>query len=130
MIWEVEMPDEQPGMQTPINMTNHAYWNLSGDFKQRSIADHTLQINASKMLEFNDVQIPSGEIISVVDTPFDFNNFEVIADKNRLSGAIDGGGRPGIDHAFVVTADPDKCSTMTKVATLRCGSRKMDVITT
>ena len=32
---------------------------------------------------------------------------ERVADKERLTGAIDGGGKPGIDNAFVVRADQD-----------------------
>ena len=60
MIWEARMPDEQEGMRTPINITNHTYWNLSGDFKHKTIADHSLQINSHQILEFNDVQIPTG----------------------------------------------------------------------
>ena len=48
--------------------------------------------------------IPTGEIQPVADTPFDFTGegFQTIGDKERLTGAIDGGGKPGIDHAFLV----------------------------
>ena len=37
-------------------------------------------------------------------TPFDFTGegFKTIGDNERLTGAIDGGGKPGIDHAFLV----------------------------
>ena len=39
----------------------------------------------------------------VAETPFDFvGEFSTIGDKERLTGAIDGGGMPGIDHAFLV----------------------------
>jgi len=52
MKWEATMQDEQ-GTSTPINLCNHAYWNLSGDFKEANIGDHELFINSSQVLEFN-----------------------------------------------------------------------------
>ena len=52
MKWEASMQDDE-GTETPINLTNHAYWNLSGDFKELTIGDHELELNASKVLEFD-----------------------------------------------------------------------------
>ena len=37
-------------MPTPINLTNHAYWNLSGDFRQATVANHKMMLNSSKYL--------------------------------------------------------------------------------
>lgn len=111
-------------------MTNHTYWNLSGDFKHKSVANHTLQINSSQLLAFNDVQTPTGQILPVVKTPFDFNQASKIGSENRLTGAIDGGGKPGIDHAYVVSDDPDKSSNMKEVACLECSGRTMTIYTT
>lgn len=45
MKWEATMEDQE-GVETPINLTNHTYWNLSGDFKDSTIANHTLQLNS------------------------------------------------------------------------------------
>jgi len=121
MKWKASMQG-QDGLQTPINLCNHAYWNLSGDFKERSIADHQLCLNASRVLEFGQgdyVQIPTGTLTNVEGTPFDFTTKSRIGDKERLTGAIDGGGQPGIDHAFCIDgADPDCMNKMHKVATL------------
>ena len=90
------------GKSTPINMTNHAYWNLSGDFKDATIAAHTMKMNCSNMLEMDAGSIPTGEIRAVQGTPFDFTGeFSAFGDRDRLTGAIDAGGKPGIDHAFV-----------------------------
>jgi len=41
------------GLITPINLVNHAYWNLSGDFKQSTIADHDLRLNCDKVVELD-----------------------------------------------------------------------------
>ena len=84
-------------------MTNHAYWNLSGDFSDSTIGDHQLTLNCPTYLPMSSELIPTGEIAAVQDTPFDFTaEGPTIASGDRLTGAIDGGGEPGIDHAFVV----------------------------
>jgi hypothetical protein len=38
----------------------------------------------------------------VKDTPFDFVIAQPVGDLKRLDGAIDGGGKPGIDHAYIM----------------------------
>ena len=63
MIWQAEMADENA--QTPINLTNHAYWNLSGDFSDSTIASHKLKLNCSNVLPMSPASIPSGEILAV-----------------------------------------------------------------
>lgn len=78
--------------------------------------------------------IPTGEIQSVSGTPFDFvSDFAVIGDQERLAGAIDGGGRPGIDHAFLVDREGGIDSTaFTEAGCLRheASGRQMRVFTT
>lgn len=56
---------------TVINLTNHSYFNLSGDFSQ-TVLDHDLQVNAPFYIPVVDGSIPTGEILSVKGTPFDF----------------------------------------------------------
>ena len=56
--------------RTVINMTNHTYWNMSGDFKTK-IYPLLLQVNADTYLPVVDM-IPTGERASVEGTPFDF----------------------------------------------------------
>ncbi len=110
---------DQAGMETPINLCNHAYWNLSGDFADMTIENHTLQLEANRVLEFDKYQIPTGVIQDVKDTVFDFTTESRIGDQERLTGAIDGGGKPGIDHAFLVNeANPNLKDKMYEVATL------------
>lgn len=62
---------------TPINLTNHAYFNLSGDFN-KPILDEVVQIHAEKFTPVNDKLIPTGELRPVAGTPFDFRKPMVI----------------------------------------------------
>ncbi|MDM8160091.1 aldose epimerase family protein [Labilibaculum sp. K2S] len=55
---------------TPVNLTQHAYFNLSDNFE--SILDHQLQIDTEFILETDDLLIPSGKIYNIKNTLFDF----------------------------------------------------------
>lgn len=81
----------------PVNMTSHAYWNLSGKFDQTA-ADHVLQINADHWLPVDDKLIPLSEIRDVADTGYDFRSPARISD--RLPHASQ-----GFDHNFCLTGD-------------------------
>lgn len=54
MTWKAELTGGIRDMPTPINLTNHAYWNISGDFKQKTIAEHRLQMNCAKYIPLDD----------------------------------------------------------------------------
>ena len=60
---------------TPVNLTQHAYFNLSGDFKNTDISSYAVMINADAITEITDDCIPTGVIKSVEGTDFDFRKF-------------------------------------------------------
>lgn len=64
---------------TVVNLTNHSYFNLSGDNK-RNILGQKLYINSKKICELDENLIPTGKFIDVEETPFDFNELKVIGE--------------------------------------------------
>jgi aldose 1-epimerase len=65
---------------THVNLTNHSYWNLSKNKKDK-IFDHHLAINSKKYLETNRYLIPTGRIKNVGKKKYDFSTFESLQKK-------------------------------------------------
>lgn len=79
---------------TPVNLTNHCYFNLTGD-PHLPVTEHRLTVPADRYLPVADsALIPAGEIASVAATPFDFRLGKTLASTQRhpqlaLAGGYD-----------------------------------------
>ena len=65
---------------TVINMTNHSYFNLSGDMSKPA-TDHILYVASDSITPVDSTYMTTGEMMAVKDTPFDFNTPKTIAPK-------------------------------------------------
>lgn len=107
--------------KTIINLTHHSYYNLSGNAK-RSILDQYLTIYAYKYTPVDGTLIPTGEIIKVKETPFNFLQAKKIgAEIDEVPG--------GYDHNFVLI---DSDESIKKAAELydEISRRKVEIFTT
>jgi aldose 1-epimerase len=69
---------------TVVNLTNHAYWNLAGAGGAHSAMEAVLTLHASHYTPVADARLtPSGEIVSVANTPFDFRTPHTVAERVR-----------------------------------------------
>ena len=102
---------------TVINLTNHSYFNLSGDPANHCVEDDVMYVNSSKFTPTDSGLIPTGEIAELEGTPLDFRTETRIGDRIGQTDfePIDLG--HGYDHNWILDTDCD----LTKVAaTVTC----------
>ena len=88
---------------TLFNITNHSYFNLSGDYK-RDITKSELMINSDEYLEINNTGSVTGEVINSKNTPFDFTvKKEIGKDINIKDKQLELGN--GYDHPFLFNSE-------------------------
>lgn len=90
---------------TVINMTNHSYFNLSGD-PSRSAMDHELYINAGNFTPVDSTFMTTGEILPVSGTPMDFTVPKVIS-RDIDSAYVQLQNGKGYDHNWVLDTGGD-----------------------
>lgn len=104
---------------TIINMTNHSYFNLSGD-PELSVLDENVWINASNYTPVDSTFMTTGEIAGVKDTPFDFT-VEKLLGKDITSDFVQIKYGNGYDHNFVLDTDGDLSKPAARVSDSRSG---------
>ena len=90
----------------PVNLTNHAYFNLNGSAKNQNCLTHKMKINADQYVPVDTSGIPLGAFENVEDSSFDFRNFKNIgadflcdAEQKKVAG---------YDHSFIVNGAQSK----------------------
>jgi aldose 1-epimerase len=112
--------------KTIVNLTNHTYFNLSGNTKT-DILGHTVSLAASKFLPVDKGLIPTGELKEVKGTPFDFTTPHVIGARiNENDEQLKFAG--GYDHCWAF----DKLDNLSSVGTVydSTSGRFMELFTT
>ena len=106
---------------TPVNLTNHSYFNLSAG-EDSTILDHELMLKADKYTAVNDKLIPTGELLSVENTPMDFRILKKIGkDIDKVKG--------GYDHNWVLNKKENELALAGTLYHVASG-RFMEVYTT
>lgn len=112
--------------KTIVNLTQHSYFNLSG--MKRDVLDHELFVNADRYVEISEGAIPTGKLVPVKDTPFDFKLAKVIGaeiDTNDPQLKLTG----GYDHTLVLNKAGHELDVAAKLSDPTSG-RVMEVLTT
>ena len=106
---------------TPVNLTNHSYFNLSGG-KESTILDHEVMIKADKFTAVDSLLIPTGQLPDVKGTPMDFTSAKKVG---KEIASLQG----GYDHNWVLNRKGSDLELITTVYDAKSG-RFMEVFTT
>ncbi len=111
--------------ETPINLTRHDYFNLSAG-RSADILDHQLWLNSEKITEQSDEGLPTGRLVDVSGTVFDFKQSRSVAQHGELH---DGGLTDGFDQNYVLASEESRLKVAGRVLDPISG-RGLEILTT
>ncbi|WP_087974249.1 aldose epimerase family protein [Oceanobacillus rekensis] len=85
---------------TPLTLTNHSYFNLSGNLKN-TIEEHHLAIDSRKFVELDQELIPTGRLVDSTGTLFDFRDGRVLGEGLQRHSEKNHVVLGGYDHYFI-----------------------------
>lgn len=88
--------------KTIVNLTNHSYFNLSGNLK-RDCSEHILQLESNRFLELGSDLIPTGKMLESSNTPFDFKHGRLLKTGMKSSHPQNVLAGNGYDHPLLFT---------------------------
>lgn len=91
--------------KTPVNLTNHAFFNLNPGV-EKDVLNHDLQIHASSIIECDSELLPTGKLWNVEGTRLDFRNGRKLADSLRTD-QFDIKKNQGFSLAFALDSDEE-----------------------
>lgn len=107
---------------TPIAMTQHAYWNLTSGGRG-TVVDDELWVASTQRIGMTDELVPTGEIVPIVGTGFDFTQARRIG---ALLPSDTGVPWPGIDHTYLLDGRTSAIATLYSPST----GRHLELFTT
>lgn len=106
--------------KTIINMTNHSYFNLSGN-PTKAATDHILYVNADNYTPVDSTFMTTGEIVTVKDTPMDFNTPKAVGQDITNFDFVQLKNGNGYDHNWVLNTKGDISQVAAKLSSPESG---------
>lgn len=112
---------------TPVNLTNHAFFNLNGGGAGENVLSHTLRVHASRLVECDGELLPTGRLVPVEGSLLDFTFSRLLSEAMKCS-LFDITENKGFSLAFVLDKEADELA-LAAVLRAEASGREMAIYT-